>query len=311
MNDVQDKVFDDQKSDYADLESLLDAAKSSEFNLSDGFTEEKKEFEKLSSFFEIVTSKEQKDPTSSDEKIEFLDNDLIDGPDGTEEKHDSPEVSKSDEFENLDKLDPIEEDVDAAFTEKGADFNNQSKLDDTQDDIESVDPLESMENTQNIESTEADVSEAAEGQPSFSEAEKLAYDMGYKEALEEFEKAMLLEKNSFKDLTDTMFSVGEEFQESLQELIKTKICQISSELLDDEIKEFPLPLLKKIKKAADNILSEVKDFRLELNHADLELLNGNESAESLGFELIERSDLRRGEFRLVSNSTGFQQELSH
>jgi flagellar biosynthesis/type III secretory pathway protein FliH len=311
MNDVQDKVLDDQKSDYADLESLLDAAKSSEFNLSDGFTEEKKEFEKLSSFFEIVTSKEQKDPTSSDEKIEFLDNDLIDGPDGTEEKHDSPEVSKSDEFENLDKLDPIEEDVDAAFTEKGADFNNQSKLDDTQDDIESVDPLESMENTQNIESTEADVSEAAEGQPSFSEAEKLAYDMGYKEALEEFEKAMLLEKNSFKDLTDTMFSVGEEFQESLQELIKTKICQISSELLDDEIKEFPLPLLRKIKKAADNILSEVKDFRLELNHADLELLNGNESAESLGFELIERSDLRRGEFRLVSNSTGFQQELSH
>jgi flagellar biosynthesis/type III secretory pathway protein FliH len=311
MNDVKEKVLDDQKSDYADLESLLDAAKSSEFNLSDGFTEEKKEFEKLSSFFEIVTSKEQKDPTSSDEKIEFLDNDLIDGPDGTEEKHDSPEVSKSDEFENLDKLDPIEEDVDAAFTEKGADFNNQSKLDDTQDDIESVDPLESMENTQNIESTEADVSEAAEGQPSFSEAEKLAYDMGYKEALEEFEKAMLLEKNSFKDLTDTMFSVGEEFQESLQELIKTKICQISSELLDDEIKEFPLPLLRKIKKAADNILSEVKDFRLELNHADLELLNGNESAESLGFELIERSDLRRGEFRLVSNSTGFQQELSH
>ena len=311
MNDVQDKVFDDQKSDYADLESLLDAAKSSEFNLSDGFTEEKKEFEKLSSFFEIVTSKEQKDPTRSDETSELSDKNLVDGPDGTEEKHDNPEVSKSDEFENLTKLDPIEENVDAASTEKGADFNNQSILDDTQDDIESGDPLESMENPQSIENTEADVSEGTEGQPSFSEAEKLAYDMGYKEALEEFEKAMLLEKNSFKDLTDTMFSVGEDFQENLQELIKTKICQISSELLDDEIKEFPLPLLKKIKKAADNILSEVKDFRLELNHADLELLNGNESAESLGFELIERSDLRRGEFRLVSNSTGFQQELSH
>ncbi len=42
MNDLQDKVLDDQKPDYADLESLLDAAKSSEFNLSDGFTEEKK-----------------------------------------------------------------------------------------------------------------------------------------------------------------------------------------------------------------------------------------------------------------------------
>jgi flagellar biosynthesis/type III secretory pathway protein FliH len=304
-------VFDDLKSDYADLESLLDAAKSSEFNLSDGFTEEKKEFEKLSSFFEIVTSKEQNKPVSLDEINEFSNNDFVDDSDGTEEKHESPEVSESDEVENLDKLDPIEEEVAAASEEKSADYDNQSILDETQDDIESGDPLESLENPQSIESTEADVSEASEGQQTFSEEEKLAYDMGFKDALEEFEKAMLLEKNSFKDLTDTMFSVGEEFQESLQELIKTKICQISSELLDDEIKEFPIPLLKKIKKAADNILSEVKDFRLELNHADLELLNGNESAESLGFELIERSDLRRGEFRLVSNSTGFQQELSH
>ena len=311
MNDVQDKVLDDQKSDYADLESLLDAAKSSEFNLSDGFTEEKKEFEKLSSFFEIVTSKEQKDPKSLDETNEISDSESDNGSDDTEEEHESPEVIKSDEVDNLDKLDLIEEDAAAAFKEKSVDYNNQSVLDDTQDDIESVDPLENLESLLSIKSTEADVSEAAEEQASFSEGEKLAYDMGYKEALEEFEKAMLLEKNSFKDLTDTMFSVGEEFQESLQELIKTKICEISSELLDDEIKEFPLPLLKKIKKAADNILSEVKDFRLELNHADLELLNGNESAERLGFELIERSDLRRGEFRLVSNSTGFQQELSH
>jgi flagellar biosynthesis/type III secretory pathway protein FliH len=308
MNDVQDKVFDDQKSDYADLESLLDAAKSSEFNLSDGFTEEKKEFEKLSSFFEIVTSKEQKEPTSLDETNEFSNDDVFDGSDGTEGKQEIQEVSQSEEVENLAKLESIEEDAATASKEQSVDYNNQSILDDTQDDIENGDPLENLENQQNIESTEADVSE---GQPSFSEEEQLAYDMGYKEALEEFEKAMLLEKNSFKDLTETMFSVGEDFQESLQELIKTKICQISSELLDDEIKEFPLPLLKKIKKAADNILSEVKDFRLELNHADLELLNGNESAESLGFELIERSDLRRGEFRLVSNSTGFQQELSH
>ena len=311
MNDVQDKVLDDQKSDYADLESLLDAAKSSEFNLSDGFTEEKKEFEKLSSFFEIVTSKEQKDPKSLDETNEISDSESDNGSDDTEEEHESPEVIKSDEVDNLDKLDLIEEDAAAVFKEKSVDYNNQSVLDDTQDDIESVDPVEDLESLLSIKSTEADVSEAAEEQASFSEGEKLAYDMGYKEALEEFEKAMLLEKNSFKDLTHTMFSVGEEFQESLQELIKTKICEISSELLDDEIKEFPLPLLKKIKKAADNILSEVKDFRLELNHADLELLNGNESAESLGFELIERSDLRRGEFRLVSNSTGFQQELSH
>ena len=88
MNEVQDKVLDDQKSDYTDLESLLDAAKSSEFNLSDGFTEEKKEFEKLNSFFEIVTSKEQKELTSLDEAKEFTNIDVVDESDGAEGEHD-------------------------------------------------------------------------------------------------------------------------------------------------------------------------------------------------------------------------------
>jgi hypothetical protein len=67
-------------------------------------------------------------------------------PDGTEEKQESPEVSQSDEVENLAKLDPIEEDAAAASKEQSADYNNQSILDDTQDDIESGDPLENLEN---------------------------------------------------------------------------------------------------------------------------------------------------------------------
>jgi hypothetical protein len=69
--------------------------------------------------------------------------------------------------------------------------------------------------------------------------------------------------------------------------------------------------LKKIKTTADNILVGVKDFRLELNHSDYELLKTNNAARELGFNLIEMTDLRRGEFRIISESTGFQQELSH
>ena len=104
MTELQDNVLDDQKSDYTDLESLLDAAKSSEFNLSDGFTEEKKEFEKLNSFFEIVTSKEQKELTSLDDAKEFTNNDVVDESDGAEGEHESAELTKSDEVENLHKL---------------------------------------------------------------------------------------------------------------------------------------------------------------------------------------------------------------
>ena len=62
---------------------------------------------------------------------------------------------------------------------------------------------------------------------------------------------------------------------------------------------------------ASDILSDIKDVKLELNHGELELLKGSGVIEGLGFEVMERSDLRRGEFRLISNSTGFQRELSH
>ena len=146
---------------------------------------------------------------------------------------------------------------------------------------------------------------------SLTEEEQLVYDKGYKEALEEFEKAISLEKGSLKDLTETMFSIGDDFQERLEALIKTKISELHNELLETEIQDFPTPFLNKIKQVASDILSEIKDVKLELNHADLELLKGSDVVKSLGFEVMERSDLRRGEFRLISNSTGFQRELSH
>ena len=154
-------------------------------------------------------------------------------------------------------------------------------------------------------------SDASGEETSLTEEEQLVYDKGYKEALEEFEKAISLEKGSLKDLTETMFSIGDDFQERLEVLIKTKICELNNELLESEIKDFPTPFLNKIKQVAGDILSEIKDVKLELNHADLELLKGSNVVESLGFEVMERSDLRRGEFRLISNSTGFQRELSH
>ena len=81
--------------------------------------------------------------------------------------------------------------------------------------------------------------------------------------------------------------------------------------MDSEIQDFPTPFLNKIKQVAGDIMSEIKDVKLELNHSDLELLKGSDVIKNLGFEVMERSDLRRGEFRLTSNATGFQRELSH
>ena len=278
MSELQDNVLDDQNSDYTDLESLLAVANSSEFSVSDGFTKEKQEFEKLNSFFEIVASNEIKNLDNEDEVF---------AEEGESEISGLQIGSEADE--------EGEPEISGLQIGSGADEEGESEISGLQIGSEA----------------DEDFSEASGQETSLTEEEQLIYDKGYKEALEEFEKAISLEKGYLKDLTETMFSMGDDFQERLEALIKTKICELHNELLESEIQDFPTPFLNKIKQVAGDILSEIKDVKLELNHADLELLKGSNVVESLGFEVMERSDLRRGEFRLISNSTGFQRELSH
>ena len=295
MSELQENVLDDQRSDYTDLESLLAVANSSEFSVSDGFTTEKQEFEKFNSFFEIVTSNETK---NSDNEGEVL------GKKGESEISGLQIGSEADE--------EGESEISGLQIGSEADEEGESEISGLQIGSEADEESESeISDLQIASEADESFSKASGLETSLTEEERLAYDRGYKEALEEFEKAMSLEKGSLQDLTETMFLIRDDFQESLEALIKTKICELNNELLDSEIQDFPTPFLNKIKQVAGDIMSEIKDVKLELNHADLELLKGSDVIKNLGFEVMERSDLRRGEFRLTSNATGFQRELSH
>ena len=278
MSELQDNVLDDQNSDYTDLESLLAVANSSEFSVSDGFTKEKQEFEKLIG-------------SEADEESESEISGLQIGSEADEESE--SEISGLRIGSDADE----EAELEIAGLQLGSDADEEAELEIAGLQLGS----ESGEDSSDVSAVET----------SLTEEEQLIYDKGYKEALEEFEKAISLEKGSLKDLTETMFSIGDDFQERLESLIKTKICELHNELLDSEIQDFSTPFLSKIKQVARDILSDIKDVKLELNHGDLELIKGSDVIESLGFEVLEKSDLRRGEFRLISNSTGFQRELSH
>ena len=143
MSELQDDVLDDQNSDYNDLESLLAVANSSEFSVSDGFTKEKQEFEKLNSFFEIVTSNEIKNLVNEDDV--------------------SAEESESE--------------ISGLQIGSEADEEGESEISGLQLGSEA----------------DEDFSDASAVETSLSEEEQLIYDKGYKEALEEFEKAISLE----------------------------------------------------------------------------------------------------------------------
>ncbi|MDC3128068.1 hypothetical protein OA846_01000 [Paracoccaceae bacterium] len=304
MSEVQENVLDDQNPDYTDLESLLAAANSSEFSISNGFTEEKQEFEKLNSFFEIVTSKDTKNLNNEDEVL----NDLRVGSEADEEGE--LEISGLQVGSDADE----EGELEISGLQVGSEADEEGELEisglQVGSDADEEGELE-ISGLQVGSNADEDLSKVSGVETALTEEEQLAYDKGYKEALEQFEKSMTLEKGSLKDLTETMFSIGDDFQERLEALIKTKICELNNELLESEIQDFPTPFLNKIKQVAGDIVSEIKDVKLELNHADLELLKGSDVVKNLGFELMESSDLRRGEFRLISNSTGFQRELSH
>jgi flagellar biosynthesis/type III secretory pathway protein FliH len=312
MSELQDNVLDDQNSDYTDLESLLAVANSSEFSVSDGFTKEKQEFEKLNSFFEIVSSNKIKNLDNEDEvSAEESESEISGLQIGSEaDEEGEAEISGLQIGSGADE--EGESEISGLQIGSGADEEGESEISGLQIGSGADEEGEAEISGLQIGSgADEDFSDASGEETSLTEEEQLVYDKGYKEALEEFEKAISLEKGSLKDLTETMFSIGDDFQERLEALIKTKICELNNELLESEIQDFPTPFLNKIKQVAGDILSEIKDVKLELNHADLELLKGSNVVESLGFEVMERSDLRRGEFRLISNSTGFQRELSH
>ena len=346
MSELQENVLDDQRSDYTDLESLLAVANSSEFSVSDGFTTEKQEFEKFNSFFEIVTSNETKNSDNEGEVLGKKGESEISGLQIGSEADEEGELeisglqigSGADE-EGESEISGLqigsgadeegESEISGLQIGSGADEEGESEISGLQIGSEADEEGELEISGLQIgsgadeegKSEISDLQIASEADESFSKAsglemslteeEQLAYDRGYKEALEEFEKSMSLEKGSLQDLTETMFLIRDDFQESLETLIKTKICELNNELLDSEIQDFPTSFLNKIKQVADDIMSEIKDVKLELNYADLELLKGSDVIKNLGFEVMERSDLRRGEFRLTSNATGFQRELSH
>ena len=319
MNEVQeDTISETNETDFKDLQSLLEAANLSEFNPETGYTEEKQDFVKFESFFDIVKS------TISDE-VEV------------QEKKEGEELeilAHEQEDTSLDQ-ERLEKDLKKDLNEDENEIEPED-LDLTQVDIKEETPGVEDENSLRAEA-EVDNDEAQNGkvQPSFndqiedtddksdavlddpiiseaafdSELEKNAYEKGHRAALEEFESSMELEKKSLQDLTETLFLISEKFQEDTVNLIKQKLLELSDELIGANIKEFQENFLNKIELAAESIIAEVRGATLELNHSDLKILQENSKVKDFGFQLLEKSDLRRGEFRLITDSLGFEQKI--
>lgn len=317
MTDMQEDTITKKEQDYADLESLLEAAKLSEFKPEQGYTEENQEFVKFESFFEIVKSTETAEGDVQEKnEVQKFEEDIAD-----ELKNNSEGDSLGDDSE-MDLAKPSKEteednsgqtEVDSAEEKsEDEDINDivaETSIEETgiQEEYSAI-PDDQEDNTPDI--TEVEIDETISSEETFeSDLEKNAFDRGRRAALEEFEKSMELEKQSLQELTETLFLISDKFQQETESLIKRKLLELLDELIGAKMKEFQEPFVKKIKLAAENIMAGSKEISLELNRFDLKILEANAEVKNLGFKVFENDQLRRGEFNLIKNSSGFQQKI--
>ena len=319
MNEVQeDTIGETNETDYKDLQSLLEAANLSEFNPETGYTEEKQDFVKFESFFDIVKSTIS-DEVEVQEKKEGEELEVLahEQEDTSLDQERLEKDLKNDVNEDENEIEPEDLDltqVDIKEETPGVEDENSLRAEAEVDNDEAQNGKVQPSSNDQIEDTD-DKSDAVLDDPIISEAafdselEKNAYEKGHRAALEEFESSMELEKKSLQDLTETLFLISEKFQEDTVNLIKQKLLELSDELIGANIKEFQENFLNKIELAAESIIAEVRGATLELNHSDLKILQENSKVKDFGFQLLEKSDLRRGEFRLITDSLGFEQKI--
>ena len=319
MNEVQeDTIGETNETDYKDLQSLLEAANLSEFNPETGYTEEKQDFVKFESFFDIVKSTIS-DEVEVQEKKEGEELEILahEQEDTSLDQERLEKDLKKDLNEDENEIEPEDLDltqVDIKEETPGVEDENSLRAEAEVDNDEAQNGKVQPSSNDQIEDTD-DKSDAVLDDPIISEAafdselEKNAYEKGHRAALEEFESSMELEKKSLQDLTETLFLISEKFQEDTVNLIKQKLLELSDELIGANIKEFQENFLNKIELAAESIIAEVRGATLELNHSDLKILQENSKVKDFGFQLLEKSDLRRGEFRLITDSLGFEQKI--
>lgn len=320
MNEVQeDTISETNETDFKDLQSLLEAANLSEFNPETGYTEEKQDFVKFESFFDIVKSTIS-DEVEVQEKKEGEELEILahEQEDTSLDQERLEKDLKKDLNEDENEIEPEDLDltqVDIKEETPGVEDENSLRAEAEVDNDEAQNGKVQPSSNDQIEDTD-DKSDAVLDDPIISEAafdselEKNAYEKGHRAALEEFESSMELEKKSLQDLTETLFLISEKFQEDTVNLIKQKLLELSDELIGANIKEFQENFLNKIELAAESIIAEVRGATLELNHSDLKILQENSKVKDFGFQLLEKSDLRRGEFRLITDSLGFEQKIS-
>ena len=136
------------------------------------------------------------------------------------------------------------------------------------------------------------------------------YNLGYQDALNEFEKTLDAEKKAISNFGSTLLSIRDDASKIIEELIKEKLAEISNEFLGKQVSEFPKDFLTHIENISESIVSSTSEIIVELNEIDAAALKTNIKLEQLAFKIKEVTDLGRAEFRIIVGKSGYEQKIA-
>ena len=313
-DDVLEQNGQDESSSV-DIAELLAAANSKVFDDENGLIDANKNFEKVSSFFDLIKSSNNEDtnlaeqdqsPESSAEEV--LDEELvglkISSLDGAS---DDKEIDE--EIVGL-KISSRDDDSDDLQTEGGIKETEVEKSDIPGEEKISSENFEPLDVIEKSRETVAKLKSHDKAETDQVEETSEEYNLGYQDALNEFEKTLDAEKKAISNFGSTLLSIRDDASKIIEELIKEKLAEISNEFLGKQVSEFPKDFLTHIENISESIVSSTSEIIVELNEIDAAALKTNIKLEQLAFKIKEVTDLGRAEFRIIVGKSGYEQKIA-
>ena len=301
---------EDKSVDPIDIRDLLEVANSKVFDEENELINKNQNFEKVSSFFDLIKSE-----NLGDSKVEPASTPDIDpGPNAENDSEEVEEERSSDE--QLISNDKTEEDLAPELQEKdeiseeNASSENIELPEDIDKDIDNLEKFEPVDVVEKSHEASEKISDEPEDKDVISKENSEEYERGYQDALKEFENTLLAEKKTISDFGKTLLSVRDDAASLIQELITEKVIEIANDFLGKAISETPEDLVRKVKSVSSSILSSNKEIIVEFNEIDAVALKENLDLDDLPMKIREVTDLGRGEFRMLVGKSRYEQRIS-
>ena len=314
MSNDNDVLEPNSQEEYGsvDIVDLLEIANSKVFDDEEGLVNRNKDFEKVSSFFDLIKSSDNEDQNValseqvSEASIEEL-SDEEGSPEGNslEEPSDNKQIELTNSENTEIKSDS--EDVAAADSTTEPGLDNSEISGEEEISSEEFEPLDVIEQSRETVEKLKSQDEREENQVDELSEE---YNRGYQDALSEFEKTMDAEKKAISNFGSTLLSIQEDTSKIIEELIKEKLLEISNEFLGKQVSDFPKDFYTHIENISSSIVSNTSEIIVELNEIDAAALKSNIKLEQLAFKIKEVSDLGRAEFRIIAGKSGYEQKIA-